>query len=405
MKILVVTQYFPPEPGAPSNRLFSFVEAMVKRGHTVTVVCEFPNYPTGVLRREDRWRLFRVEDKGSYKVIRTFILSFARKNNIKRMLFYLSFAFSSFWAILFLKRHDVIMASSPPIFYAFSSMLASKLKRSKFVLDIRDIWPDSALEVEAVSNSRLLKWGGYLERKIYKHAMAIFTVSKGMREKIIKRGGIDKTYISYNGSLESILNWSGNIDEFREAKSWSDKIIIIYAGILGMGQNIPALLPEIRNMAANNEEFLFIGNGPDKLAIESYVSEYNLNKVKIMDAIPQAEIAPYLHCTDILIVILRETDFFKSAIPSKFFDYMAAGKPIISNVNGEMREIMEKYNTGIYFSLTEKGSFGRALDILCNDPVKRQVMGSNGKKLVAEKFLRSNLALDMVKQIERFVGQ
>jgi len=404
MKILVVTQYFPPEPGAPSNRLFAFVEAMVKRGHIVTVVSEFPNYPTGVLRPEDKWRLFRIEDRGTYKIIRTFVLAFARKNNIKRMLFYLSFALSSFWAILFLKRYDVIMASSPPIFYAFSSMIASKLKGSKFVLDIRDLWPDSALEVEAVSNSRLLKWGGYLERKIYKNALAIFTVSKGMQEKISQRGGINKTYISYNGSLESILNWTGDVDEFRKAKGWSNRIIIMYAGIIGMGQNIPALLPEIRDIDINNGEFLFIGNGPDKLAIEAYVNEFNMYKIKIMDAIPQVEIAPYLHSADILIVILRENDFFKSAIPSKFFDYMAAGKPIVSNVDGELREIMERYNTGIYFSLTEKGSFGRALNILCNDPGKRQIMGDNGKKLVADKFLRSNLAFEFVKQFEKSTG-
>jgi len=404
MKILVVTQYFPPEPGAPSNRLQSFVEAMVKRGHKVTVVCEFPNYPTGRLRPEDKWRLFRIEDKGSYKIIRTFVLTFAKKNNIKRMLFYLSFAFSSFWTILFLKRHDVIMASSPPIFHAFGSMIASKLKGSKFVLDIRDLWPDSASEVEAVSNTRLLKWGGYLERKIYKNALSILAVSKGMRNKILERGGANKTYISYNGSLESILNWPGDIAEFRKTKGWSDKIIIMYAGIIGMGQNIPALLPEISDMELNNEEFLFIGNGPDRFMIESYVNEYDLKRVKIMDAISQEEIAPYLHCADILIVVLRENDFFKSAIPSKFFDYMAAGKPIVSNVAGELKDIMEKYDTGIYFSLAEKGSFEQAIKILSRDPVRRKVMGENGKKLVADRFLRSQLALDTVEHIEKSIG-
>ena len=370
----------------------------------MTVICEFPNYPTGKLKPEDKWRLFRIEDNGSYKIIRTFVLAFAKKNNIKRLLFYLSFAFSSFWAILFSKRHDVVMTSSPPIFHAFSAMLASKIKRSKFVLDIRDLWPDSAQEVEAVSNTRLLKLGGFLERNIYENALAIFTVSKGMQNKVIERGGNDKTYISYNGSLESILDWSGDIDEFRKAKGWSAKIVIMYAGILGMGQNIQALLPEIRDINLKSEEIIFIGDGPDGCVIKEYINKHNLDDVKIMESVSQSGVISFLYSADILLVILRENDFFKNAIPSKFFDYMAAGKPIISNVNGEMREIMEKYNTGLYFSLAEKGSFERALKTLIDNPGLRQEMGNNGKKLVAEKFLRSNLALEMVKQIEKSAG-
>jgi colanic acid biosynthesis glycosyl transferase WcaI len=128
LRVLLISQYFPPEPGAPSNRVKAFVDAMVARGHQVTVVCEFPCYPTGILQKSDRWRLFRVEDNDNFKVIRTFVVSLSNKNNIKRMLFYLSFALSSFVAILFLKRRDIVIASSPPIFLPIQRCWRPNLK-------------------------------------------------------------------------------------------------------------------------------------------------------------------------------------------------------------------------------------------------------------------------------------
>ena len=400
MKILVISQYFPPEPGATSNRLLSFVEAMVKRGHDVTVICEFPNHPVGILSPEDKWRLYRVEDNGSYKVVRTFVMTFAKKNNIKRMLFYLSFAFSSFIAILFLRRHDVVFASSPPIFHAFTSMIAAKIKRSTFILDVRDLWPDGVLEVEAVSNKVLLKYGNYIETIIYKNAKTIFTVSKGLKEKIENRGGKNKVRISYNGSFEKMLKCNGDIEEFRKLKGWMKKTVIAYAGLIGLTQDLTRLLPEICELSREDLLFLFIGGGPEKEKLSQKIEQSQLENVKLVDLMPVNKVIQYLHSVDVMLVVLRETELFKAAIPSKFFDCMAAGKPVISNVDGELREIMEKHNTGIYFSLKEPGSFKSAINNLINDPDKRKLLGDNGRKLVQERFLRSKLADQAVKAIE-----
>jgi len=404
MKILVISQYFPPEPGATSNRLLSFVEAMVKRGHDVTVICEFANHPVGKLSPEDKWRLFRVENNGSYKIVRTFVMTFAKKNNIKRMLFYLSFAFSSFIAALFLRRHDVIFASSPPIFHAFTAMFAAKTKRSKFVLDIRDIWPDAALEVDAVASQTMLKYGSFLERKLYKGAQLILTTTKGFKKEIDKRGGVGKTFISYNGSFENISKWNGDHESFRKFQKWSGKMIITYTGLIGLGQNLKGLLPEISKMAQDDKLFIFIGEGPEKSEFKKSIEYLKLQNVLVLDSLPLKDLIPFLHCSDALLVVLRETDFFKIVIPSKFFDSMAAGKPVISNVNGELREIMEKNNTGIYFSLRKPGSFKSAVDNLADDPEKRKLLGENGRNLVSRSFLRSKLTADAVEQIEKIMN-
>jgi len=401
MKILIISQYYPPEPGATSNRLRSIVDVLIKRGHEVDVICEFPNHPTGILAREDRWRLFRVERNDSCRIIRTFVLTFARKNNIKRMLFYLSFSFSSFLAALFLKKHDVIFASSPPIFGVFSSLIAARLKRSRFVLDIRDIWPDSALEIKAVQSNRLLGWGSYLERKLYKHAKIIFAVSKGIKETIEKRGGAGKTYVIYNGSENDMLEWRGDVDEFRRSLGWNGIFVVCYAGLMGLGQDLTKIVPEIDLIGDDDIKFVLIGDGPCKTDLSREASKRNLENVEILDLMPRSRVIPYIHSADVMLVILRESDFFKSAIPSKFFDYMAAGKPVITNVDGELREILSSNNTGLYFSLKEKGSFARAIRLLKEDSTLRTEMGNNGKMVVKEKFLRSRLGDILAEKMEK----
>jgi len=403
MRILVISQYYTPEPGATSNRLKSFVDAMIKRGHEVTVICEFPNHPTGVLAPEDRWRFFRIERQGTLRIIRSFVMTFKRKNNIKRMLFYLSFSFSSSLVAIFLKKHDVVMASSPPIFHVFAAMIVAKVKGSKFVLDIRDIWPDTALEFEAIKSNSLLTWGGYLERKLYKNARLIFAVSKGITSIIEKRGGNGKTFVAYNGSENDMLLWDGNIKAFRESQGWTNKIIVCYAGLIGLGQNLTSIIPEIERIENEDIKFVFIGDGPGKEALCKDVKERNLKNVEIRKLMPRSEVVPHIYSSDIMMVVLRESSFFKSAIPSKFFDYMAAGKPVITNVDGELRDILKENNAGLYFSLREKGAFGEVIKILKDNSDLRIKMGENGKKLIERNFLRSKLAGELVEKIEESV--
>jgi colanic acid biosynthesis glycosyl transferase WcaI len=405
MRFLVVTQYFSPEPGAPSNRLQAFVDAMLERGHEVTVICEFPNYPSGRLAPADRWRLFRIEEHGSLKIVRTFVLTFARKNNIKRMLFYLSFAISSFIAALLLKRRDVILASSPPTFHVYMAMIVAKVKKSRIVVDIRDLLADAARETRTIRNRSLLRLGDSLERKLYRDSDLVFTISEGMKKRIETRGGKGKCRIVYNGSSDDILNWKGDIDSFRRSLGWHDKIVFAYAGIMGLPQNLKDLLPEIKEIHDGRILFAFIGEGQGREALEKEALMRSSGNICFFRQMPRSEVIPYVYSADVMMVILRELELFKSAIPSKFFDYMAAGKPIISNVNGELRNIMETNNTGLYFSLNRERSFGDAVGKLVENYQIRRLMGENGKRLVERSFLRKDLCVQAVKQIESLRGR
>lgn len=400
MKILVLTQYYWPEPGATTNRLTSFVEAMANRGHEVTVICEFPNHPSGKLDPKDKWRLYRKETKDNYTIIRTFVITFPKKNNIKRMLFYLSFAFSSLVAGIFTKKHDIVFSSSPPIFHVMSALLISIVKRSRFVIDIRDIWPDTALHFEAVTSTRLLRWGGAVERTLYKRAEMIFTISDGLAATINSRGGEGKVSVSYNGSGEDMLNWNGDSKKLRQTQNWDDKLIVLYAGLIGLGQNLIALPDQIKDIDNDDVRFVIIGDGPEKANLMNRAAALNVQNMIFMDLMSREDVIALTHAADITLVVLREADFFKSAIPSKFFDCMAAGKPVVSNVDGELRSIMEQNNTGIYFSFSSPESFSRGIRKLKDDPELREIMGRNGKKLVQERFLRSRVADLAVQKME-----
>ena len=376
------------------------VKAMIKRGHEVTVICEFPNYPSGKLRDEDKGRLFRVEYDGSCKIIRTFVWTAAEKNNLLRMLFYLSFAFSSLLAGLFTKRHDLVFASSPPIFHTASAMIVAVVKRSKFVLDIRDLWPDTVIQVEAISAGLFMKIAARLEKLLYRKAEVIFATNKGIEKRVTDRGGAGKVHIAYNGSIKSILDYKGDIEQFRRDHSWADKIVVLYAGIIGLGQNLTNLVPLFKRYE-NEIIFEIIGDGPQKAQLKEEVARLSLSNVKISDTMPMSKIIPYLCSADILLVVLRETKLFEITIPSKFFDCMAAGRPVIINVNGETRAIMEEYQTGKFFSASDPDTFSTALEFMINSPEERRRMGENGKKLVAARFLRSVISNEAVEIMER----
>lgn len=403
MKILMITQYFPPESGAPSNRLKSFADAMVARNHELTVICEFPNYPTGILAKEDKWKLFRIEKNLPYKVIRTFVATIKSKNALTRLLYYISFAFSSFCAALFIRKPDIVFTSSPPIFHAIAAVLIAKLKSTHLVLDIRDLWPDTVREFEAMSNNIFLKWGTYLEKWLYAKSDLIITVSQGMKAKIESRGGYGKCHLAYNGSFESILEWQGDAPDDPGLCGFKQKIIIMYAGRIGLGQKLSDIIPLMLEMKDSNCQFVLIGDGPDKISIRNILREHHAANIWLYEPLSSDDIIPYLYMADILLVVLKKGEFFKSALPSKFFDYMAAGRPVISNVDGELREIMETYNTGIYFESNDSESFKRAIMTLINDPELMSTMGYNGKQLVREKFLRSKIAVEAVSLIEQLM--
>jgi glycosyltransferase involved in cell wall biosynthesis len=280
-------------------------------------------------------------------------------------------------------------------------MIIAWLKGSKFIADFRDLLTDAAKEMGVITNKTLLKFGYFLERQIYLKADMIFTISQYMKNKIESRGGNGKVYLIYNGSDEDIINWNGNIDSMRVSLGWNDKIVVCYAGLIGLPQNLKLLVPEMVNFNDDRFLFVFIGDGPGKNALVKKAEEMNINNIRFFGHMNRDQVIPLIYAADIMMVVLEELDLFKGAIPSKFYDCLGAGKPVVTNVDGELRHIMDESKTGLFFSLRDNGSFESAVYLLANNEKMRTEMGIRGKRLITEKFLRKKIMAEAISIIER----
>jgi glycosyltransferase involved in cell wall biosynthesis len=401
MKILLMTQYFFPEPGAATNRLLSFARGFAQKGHNVTVLCEFPSYPSGILARHHRFKLFIREKFEDLTIVRTFIIPTTRFGLISRLLNYASFLFSSFVVGTFLGRPDVIIASSPPPTVGVSAALLSLLKMVPLVGDIRDLWPEYAIAIGEL-NSRLAVWSGLLTEKIfYKRCHAFITISEGLQKYLQNRSPGKMVSIVMNGS--SIPDTEAYADRCACCFSNSN-IIVCYAGVVGLLQPIQDIVDAAQITSDDNTiNYLVIGDGVKRESLENQLLSKNLTNIRFTGALPLHETLNLLLESDVAVVPLLGIEHFKSALPSKFFDYMALGLPIILGVDGEARQILESNKTGVYYRPGCPDDLVEKIRWLQAHPAEAREMGDAGRRLVFDSFARSVLADKMEKIISQLI--
>jgi len=389
MRMLLVSQYFHPEPGAPANRVLSIVRGLANAGHDVTVVCEFPNYPSGNLLPEDRLRLFRKEGLENFQVVRTFVIATTRSGVFLRLVNYWSFMFSSFVVGLFLRRPDLIFVSSPPLFAGTSAAFLSFLKRVPLVADIRDLWPEDAVLMGQL-NSRFAIWGGRLTaRHIYNRSSLLITISNGLKSRLQAFVGDKPVHVIFNGSSvpDFYPQFHANRIERRDSP-----FTICYAGVLGLGQPIEDIINVAEStLGDDNIKYMVVGDGVRKKFLAGLAIGKKLSNLVFTGGVSFEESLQLLTRAHVAVVSLIENEIFKSAIPSKFFDCMALGLPVILGVDGEARAIMEKYETGLYYRPGDWRDLKEKMMYMKNNRERAKAFGDNGRMLVCEKFRRSLL--------------
>lgn len=401
MKVLIVTQYFYPEPGATTNRILSFAREFAQKGHDVTVLCEFPSYPTGVLPKQYRYKLLAREKFENFTVVRSFIISTARTNLFTRLASYLSFATSSFLIALSLKKPDVIIALSPPPTVGFIAAIVSKIKSVPMIGDIQDLWPEYAIATGHLRNRFAISLARFIEHFFYNNCTAMVTISKGVKEYLeaITKGK-KPIHIIYNGS--SIPD-SPDYGEICATPFTRPGISICYAGVIGILQPIEDLVAAAELTREDKTiSYNIIGDGVRKEELANLARQKGLENIKFWGALSQAETNSKLKMADIGIVTLLDIEQFKSAIPSKFFDYMAIGLPVILGVDGEAREILENHKTGLFYQSGCPEELVKQVRFLQANPTMAKDMGSSGRKLVISKFRRSQQSTEMEKIITEF---
>jgi len=400
MRILFLTDNFPPETNAPATRTYEHCLKWVKMGYKVTVITCFPNFPKGKVFEGYTNKLYQKEDIDGIRVIR--VWTYISENNgfVKRIIDYVSFAVTSFLFGLFLKT-DLIIATSPQFFTAISGRMLSVFKRIPWVMEVRDLWPDSIAAVGSMNkNSKAFIILKKIEHHLYLSASKIVVVTDSFKKYIIKEHQItpEKVGVFKNGVLISNFKKPklNDVMTLKESLDLQNKIIISYIGTHGLAHGLKFILESISKISNPNLHFLFIGDGAEKQNLIKYSKTLNSKNFTFLESVTKSEIPLYIEISDFSLVNLKKSDEFKNVIPSKIFENIAMYKPILLGVEGESKELIDDYEVGVCFEPENKESFLNSLyDI---QKLDRESFKVNCNKMLAD-FDRNNIAENLIKFI------
>ena len=356
MKILYVSQYFPPEMGAPAARVSELARHWVQAGHQVTVLTGFPNHPTGVVPPEYRAKMRHLvyrEQIDGIDVVRTWLLPMPNRKPHERMLNYSSFCLSSSFTGTFLSRPDLIIATSPQLLVGQTGWWLSRFKRVPFVLEIRDLWPESLSAVGVGNETSLLNRGlGALADFLYRACQHVVVVTPAFRYELMEKRKVrpEKISVVENGVETDVFSPSGKAIEIKAALRLQGKFVISYIGTLGLAHDVTTTLQAAARLRDKLPDvlFQFIGEGADKARMVSLAKEWRLGNVRFLPEQPRETIPDLIRASDVCLVTLKKADVFKTVIPTKMLEFMACGRPIVSSVDGQARQIFEAAHAGIF---------------------------------------------------------
>lgn len=400
MKILFLTDNFPPEVNAPASRTFDHAKEWVSKGHDITVITCVPNFPQGKVYAGYRNKLYQTEVMDGIKVIRVWSYITANKGFIKRTLDYISFSVTSFFAGLFQKA-DVIVATSPQFFTALSGRTLAFWKRLPWIMEVRDLWPESIKTVGAMKDNIFIRYFEWQEMRCYRSAKKIVVVTDSFRKKLISRG-VDENKISVvkNGVDRSLFMPEPKDEEIIAKLGLKDKKVIGYIGTHGMAHKLDFILECAKKMDGKNDyHFLLIGSGAEKDNLLKLKDSLNLSNVTMLDPVPKSEVKRYISVLDVSLINLKKSDLFLTVIPSKIFENAAMEIPILMGVGGEAKDIIESYGAGLCFEPESETDFMAKLDLLLSDDDFYEKCKSGCRKLAAD-FDRKVLADKMLNVID-----
>jgi glycosyltransferase involved in cell wall biosynthesis len=375
LRILLVSQYFPPEIGATQSRMQSFAEYLARRGHDVTVIAEFPNHPIGVMPDEYRGRLIEIDRSNPYKVIRVWVRTSAEKTQMTRLSFYTSFMGMAAATAPLGGRPDVVVATTPPLFTGLAGWAISRTLRAPLVLDVRDLWPAAATSLRQISPGWPTHAAELIERRLYRAASAVVAVTQPFTEHIDAiRGKAPVTTLIPNGTLDQFFEECGR----NRLGVHEDRYLVTFAGTLGIAQALPSTLDAAAQLVGE-ADFAFVGDGPMKAIVADQARELGLANVHFHPQIPLEEITPILAGSDALLVPLSAHPTFEGFVPSKLIDFMAVGRPVLLAAAGESARIVEESGAGLVVPPEDPSALAAAVRQLRNDPVAAAEMGKRGR--------------------------
>lgn len=408
MRILLLHQYFLEENDPGGSRWNEMTKVWSEKGHEITVLGGMMHANGSEKRPEYKKKLFKVNQQGKVKVIRCHVSESYNSNFLGRLWGYFSFVFSSLWAGLFKTKgkFDVIIVTSPPLFVGMSGYLISRIKRIPFVFEVRDLWPESAIDTGVVKSRLIIKLAYWLERFIYKKAKLINVLTPAFRDTLINVKKIDPAKIIFipnaaDFSLSDHLLGSFDVKAFREAHQLQDKFVITYVGAHGVANHLEQVLETAQMLKDTNVLFLLIGQGMEKEKLIQMAKDMQVeNTVRFMDPVPKSEVFKYILASNAGTSVLKKVDTFKTVYSNKTFDYMACKKPILMAIDGVSRKLVEDANAGIYVEPENPADFASKINEYLANPELETIHGESGYQYAKNNFDRLVLAQKYLEGIQ-----
>jgi glycosyltransferase involved in cell wall biosynthesis len=392
LRIAYLCHYFAPEPAAPAARVHEFSRAWVRAGHDVTVITTFPNHPVGRVAAEYRGRWWATERLDGIRVLRCWLYAVPNRGIGRRGLDHLSFMLT---ALLFglprLDPVDVVIASSPTLFSALSGLVIARLRRVPFVLEVRDLWPEAIVDLGLMRRGLVVRLLERLARFLYREADRVVVVTRAFADRLAAQGiAREKLAVIPNGADTHFFSPAADGTAQRAALGLDGRFMVAYVGGHGLSQGLGAVLDAAG--AQPEVTFVLVGDGADRDRLLAERDRRQLRNVVMQPSVPKAEVAGLYAAADVCLVPLRDVPIFETFVPSKLFEVLAAGRPVIGAVRGEAADILARSGGALLVEPERGDQLASAIARLRNDPELRSELGRRGRAFAEQHYDRDALA-------------
>jgi len=399
MRVLLITQYFPPEIGAAASRWGDYTKILIEKGHKVTVLCEMPNYPHGLFYEgyKNKWYLKETKSP-NFVVIRSAAGANDRKTILKKIIHYLVFMFSGIINVMKIKNYDFVIVSSPPLFTGMIGVFLQKFKSVPFWLDLRDIWPDSAIALKQIKKNWVYFFGKKLESIIYNSATGFILSVPGFKNYIKIKYKNQK----HKPILPLINGVSNNFIKIVESKKIKPdkRFTVLFSGNMGLAQGLETIIEAAKLVDKYPIDFRLIGNGICREKLELKVKHMDLKNVIFNDSVSRFELIKWIKKSSICLAPLINSSLFQTALPSKMFEYMACGRPVIVGIKGEAEEIIKISKAGIVVEPENPILLSKAIINYYENFNQCISDGINGMRYVTENLIKDDLISNLIDEIK-----
>lgn len=389
MRLILIHQAFSPPQQPGGTRHYELLRPLVHSGHSVTVVASNLVYRTGQRAVHERGLVSRHDLEG-ITVLRAYTYPSLHRSFAWRVVSFISFMLTSVYAALRAGPADLIMGTSPPIFQAVSAWLVAWLRRRPFLLEIRDLWPEFAIDMGVLTNPVLIALSRWLERFLYARATHILVNSPAYRDYLQAKGiSPAKITLIPNGVESDMFDPDARGEPIREEWNLDDCFVVTYAGALGLANDIPTILRAAHRLIDRTDvRFLLVGDGKERPKLEALCSEMGLRNVIFTGIVPKSRMPQVLAASDACVATLKNIPMFRTTYPNKVFDYMAAGRPTILAIDGVIRSVVEAAQGGIFVPPGDDEALACAVRSICEDRFRAQTLGKSARDYVVAHFDR-----------------